>query len=90
MTGETRRSRITLPTAAVLGLARLLTEVDELLRGDPAVTTEMEHFLERRGHCHPGFAVGNFIDVVSFTIAWLRSLTVAKAGRHPSPDPSPG
>jgi hypothetical protein len=90
MTGEARRSRITMPTPAVLDLARLLTEVDEFLRSAPAVTIEMERFLERRGHCHPGFAVGNLIDEVSFTAAWLRSITDAKAGRQPRPDTGPG
>ena len=75
MTGKAPRLRITLPASAVLDLAGVFTEVDEFLRGTPAVAAELERFLERRGERYPGFAVGNFIDEVSFTALWLRNLT---------------
>jgi hypothetical protein len=90
MMAEARRPRITLPAATVLDLAGLLTEVDEVLRSTPAVGRELEHFLERQGHRNPGFATGNFIDDVSFTVLWLRGLTNGNAGRQPSPDNGPG
>jgi hypothetical protein len=90
MTAEAHRPRTTLPTASVLELAQLLTDADEFLRSSPAVASELEHFLARRGHRFPGFAASNFIDDVSFTALWLRNLTSGKAGRRPRPDTGPG
>jgi hypothetical protein len=75
MTPDDPPPAITLPAAAVIQLADLLTELDEFLRSGGGVAEHLALFLAHHGHTHPGFAACNLIDEASFTAAHLRKLT---------------
>ncbi len=79
-----RRTAITLTAAEAVGLAALLTTVDEFLRSSPAVIVGLAEFLRARGARFPGFEACNLIDELSFTALGYRNRLAD--GDGPDPD----